>query len=129
MELYVKQLAWYSTPDKGSKLERGKKVEEVIYPDISPFEYLVDVFFSVGPLDVDWSEIKSWIEVNGIDLDYWESNTIVIMSNLLGSYLKQFDGQNIPKPFEDPDVEVDPAALAKKIQNILRAPLGRKRIK
>ncbi len=94
-----------------------ESVPDPIFPDIAPFDYLMELLGQIGPMEVSWSELKAWRDLTGITLDYWEVSTIRQLSVLFTNKFHEYNDTNISSPYRDVDIA---AVDQKQIQSMLR---------
>ena len=94
-----------------------ESVPDPIFPDIAPFDYVIDLLSQIGPTEVSWTELKAWQDLTGISLDYWELNTIRNLSILFSNKFQEYNNTNISSPYRDIDL---PSVDQKAIQSLLR---------
>lgn len=109
--------AWLVSSSKGAKKARLESVIDPVFPDIAPFDYLVDLLSEIGPTEIDWVNLKAWQDLTGIYLDYWETSMIKNLSILFSNKFQEYNDSNISSPYRDIDA---PSVDAKAIQSMLR---------
>ena len=91
-------------------------------PEVGDAEYLIDHLSKAGIctkadgrfLPLSWSELKSYIELSGSELDNWECETVIELSRAYVSTLAAARHPEMPPPFVTDDEEA--LAIHKKEQ-------------
>jgi hypothetical protein len=126
--LFVQHLAWlHAVPDtKDSRASRIDSLpENHIYrtmPDAGGADHLLSHLMQVGicssgangAIPLSWSELKSYIELSGSELDSWECETVIELSRAYVSTLSAARQPEMPPPFVTDDEEA--LAIHKKEQ-------------
>ena len=110
--------AWLVSRSKGATKARIESVIDPIFPDIAPFDYLIDLLSQIGPSEINWVDLRAWQEITGIQLNYWEINVIRNLSILFTNKYQEYNNTNISSPYRDIDT---PTVDAKAIQSLLRS--------
>lgn len=96
-------------------------------PKIEHGQYLLDYAFEIGPskssgqgpLVIEWTDIKSWCDLTGVNLDLWE---LLVVREISKAFVAQYyvsDGAIVPPPFQP--VEFDKGVASSRIGNLLRS--------
>lgn len=101
-------------------------------PEIEHGQYLLDYAFEIGPSKatangpavIDWSDIKAWYDLLGVDLDTWELLVIREISKAFVAQYYQSEGSTIPSPYQP--ANIDQEAVSQRIGEVLRAMARRK---
>ena len=111
-------MAWLNTTEKDRSQPRIKLLEgEPSLPDIGPHQYIIDLMQDVGPIDLTWTELKSWITLTGIDLCAWESRIIMRLSHIYQSHMNQYNNTKATSPYVE---VIEGEALQSNIKSILK---------
>lgn len=117
LEDYVRYWAWLVSASKGAKKARLESVIDPVFPDIAPFDYLVDLIAQIGPHDISWTDLKAWQDITGMTLSKWEADSIRRLSILFTNKFQEYNDKNITSPYRDVDA---PTVDQKTIQSMLR---------
>lgn len=97
--------------DKKSRREQYKEIDEnhnlLQLPEIGSCEYLVKILFDIGPClnlgmglcALSWTDISSWQECTGVELDAWQANLIRRLSIEYAQEYSAASDPNRPAPY------------------------------
>ena len=117
--MFIRHLAWlHAAPD--AKDNRASRIDSLPenhihrqMPDAGNADHLLGHLMQVGicssgangPVPLSWSELKSYIELSGAELDNWECETVIELSRAYVSTLAAARQPDMPPPFVTDDEE------------------------
>lgn len=98
-------------------------------PDVGDAEYVITYWQdlgmvemgAMGPIPLSASEIISWQQCTGVDLEAWEYRAIKQMSQAYLMQAKESEKPECEPPFGDPVNEFDRSIVSKKVGNAFKA--------
>lgn len=140
--VYARQLAWlhsvpHETDEQGSLSNPREKKKPVtrgesmglILPDVGVAEYLVGYWHEIGvvatgamgPVPISAKDLYYWQEITSIELDNFESSSIIEMSRAYVTQYNQHDDDGFP-PYVEPQNQL----INRKVEKTLHSLFGGK---
>lgn len=79
------------------------------FPEISGYgQWIVDTYKSIGLSSehLSWQELKAWVDLSGIELEYEEVELIRELSNVFAKGLSDYSAVNIPMPYMTEETKI-----------------------
>lgn len=91
-------------------------------PEIGPYHYVIDMLLDVGPIDLTWSDLKSWNKITSIKANSWELKTLKRLADLYTSNSRKYSGSKDVPPFVQ---KTEGKKLDTNIKGSIRESLGK----
>lgn len=91
-------------------------------PAIGGYDYIIEMLLDVGPINLTWSDLRSWDKLTGMKANAWEFRTLKRLANIYTANSKIYNGSKDISPFVQ---ESTGTKTQTSIRDTIRKPLSK----
>jgi len=115
LKLYADHLGWLHAVPEGESKSRMAS-EDWPLPDCGDYNYIAHWFVELK-LAFDYSQIKDWSQLTGVDVEHWEVQLLSMMSSSYSSGVNRYRAKqyNLHPPYKPANIS---AIVNKRLNNL-----------